>query len=110
MILSDKGDGKSALSFINPAFRVTHNVESTIEGGLGTDPQGIYYYYVLGSISGSYVSGLPKVLINQGSGSVTLDGNSLQKDMWLADEFENRKEPDDLKIMDLAFKEEYYVI
>lgn len=30
--------------------------------------------------------------------------------MWLADEFENRKEPDDLKIMDLAFKEEYYVI
>lgn len=93
MILSDKGDGKSALSFINPAFRVTHNVESTIEGGLGTDPQGIYYYYVLGSISGSYVSGLPKVLINQGSGSVTLDGNSLQKDMWLADEFENRKEP-----------------
>lgn len=110
MILSDKGDGKSALSFINPAFRVTHNVESTIEGGLGTDPQGIYYYYVLGSISGSYVSGLPKVLINQGSGSVTLDGNSLQKDMWLADEFENRKEPDDLKIMDFAFKEEYYVI
>ena len=110
MILSDKGDGKSALSFINPAFRVTHNVESTIEGGLGTDPRGIYYYYVLGSISGSYVSGLPKVLINQGSGSVTLDGNSLQKDMWLADEFENRKEPDDLKIMDFAFKEEYYVI
>ena len=43
MILSDKGDGKSALSFINPAFRVTHNVESTIEGGLGTDPQGINY-------------------------------------------------------------------
>ena len=30
--------------------------------------------------------------------------------MWLADEFENRKEPDDLKIMDFAFKEEYYVI
>ena len=70
MILSDKGDGKSSLSFINPSLRATHDVESTIEDGLGTDPRGIYYYYVLGSISGSYVSGLPKILINQGSGSV----------------------------------------
>ena len=30
--------------------------------------------------------------------------------MWLAHEFENRKEPEGLKIMDFAFKEEYYVI
>lgn len=110
MILSNKGDGKSSLSFINPGLRATHDVENIIEDGLGTDPLGIYYYYVLGSISGSYVSGLPKILINQGSGSVTLDGNSLQKDMWLAHEFENRKEPEGLKIMDFAFKEEYYVI
>ena len=43
MILSDKGDGKSSLSFINPSLRATHDVESTIEDGLGTDPRGIYY-------------------------------------------------------------------
>ena len=110
MILSDMGDGKSSLSFISPDLKASLRIDEAIEGGLGSEPRGIYYYYVLGSISGSYVSGLPKILINQGSGSVTLDGNSLQKDMWLADEFENKKEPENLHLMDFAFKVKYYVI
>lgn len=110
MVLADAGEGQSSLSFITPDLKAMHHLEQDIEGGLGNDPQGIYYYYVLGSISGSYVSGLPKILINQGSGSVTLDGNSLQKDVWLADEFENRKEPEQLRMQGLAFKVKYYVI
>ena len=31
MILSNKGDGKSSLSFINPGLRATHDVENIIE-------------------------------------------------------------------------------
>ena len=110
MILSDMGDGKSNLSFITPKMKATHHIDQQIEGGLGHEPKGIFYYYVNGSIPGVYVAGLPKIIINQGSGNVTLDGNSLQKDMWLADEFEGRKEPDNLEIMGFAFKEDYYVI
>ena len=110
MVLSDRGEGKSALSFIDPDLIATHGIEEGIEGGLGEDPRALHYYYVKGTIAGSNVSGLPKVLVNQGSGSVTLDGNSLQKDMWLADEFENRKEPANLQMKDFAFKVKYYAI
>ncbi len=110
MILSDMGDGKSSLSFITPEFKCFHNISRSIEGGLGTGPKGISYYYVLGSIPGSYVSGLPKIIINQASGSITLDGNSLKKDMALSDEFENGEEPEKLEIAAFAFKIKYYAI
>ena len=110
MVLSDMGDGKSSLSFITPAMRSYHHIEKTIEGGLGTGPKNIFYYYVLGSIPGEYVTGLPKILINQSSGSITLDGNSLQKDMSLSDEFENGKEPENLNMSAFAFKNIYYII
>ncbi|WP_290539992.1 PKD-like family lipoprotein [Alistipes sp.] len=111
MVLSDMGDGKSTLSFITPDLKVSHHIDrDLVEGGLGEDPRSIHYYYVLGSIPGVYVAGLPKIIINQGSGSVTLDGNSLQKDMWLADEFEGGKEPDDLHLTDFAFKVKYYAL
>lgn len=110
MILSDMGDGESALSFITPQLKATHRIDRDIEGGLGQNPRSLHYYYVLGSIPGVYVAGLPKIIVNQGSGSVTLDGNTLQKDMWLADEFEGKKEPDNLNMADFAFKVKYYVI
>lgn len=110
MILSDTGDGKSSLSFITPDLKAFNKIEKGIEGGLGEGPRQLLYYYVLGSIPGSYVSGLPKIIVNQSSGTVTLDGNTLQKDMWLADEFENAKEPDNLIIKDFGFKIKYYAI
>ena len=110
MLLSDMGDGKSSLSFITPELKQFHNIGSNIEGGLGTGPKGLHYYYVLGSVPGSYVSGLPKIIVNQKSGSVTLDGNSLKKDMILSDEFENTLEPENLEISAFAFKIKYYAI
>lgn len=110
MILYDGGDGRSSLGFITPDLKAYAGAENNIPGGLGQDPRSLAYYYVLGTIPGSYVSGIPKVLINQGSGSVTLDGNTLQKDMLLADEFEQKQEPLDLSIRAFAFKETYYVL
>lgn len=112
MALCDRGDGKSALSMISPESNfVFHGLEDMVEGGLGTGPKGIYYYYVLGSIPGSYVSGLPKIIINQSSGSVTLDGTTLQKDKWLKDEFEAGIEPEtDMTMTGFAWKRYYYLI
>ncbi len=110
MVLLDRGDGNSAISFITPDLKPLHNLETTIEGGLGTEPRGIFYYYVNGSIPGSYVSGLPKIIINQGSGTVTLDGRTLQKDMWLRDEFENGQEPENLFMDTFVFKGRFYLI
>ncbi len=111
MFLTDQGDGKSSLSFITPLnLKAFHNIESIAGGDLGSGPINLDYYYVLGSIGGSYVSGKPKVLINQQSGSVTLDGNTLQQDMWLRDEFASGQEPMGFEMMDMASKDAYYVL
>lgn len=112
MVLSDHGDGRTSLGFVNPrTMHVHHNLERQIDGGIGTGPKSMYYYYVLGAIPNSYISGLPKILINQSSGSVTLDGSTLQKDMWLKDEFEGGREPEqDLTISGFAWKSSYYLI
>ena len=112
MVLSDHGDGNSSLGFVNPRTMRAHlNLERQIEGGIGTGPKSMYYYYVLGSIPNSYISGLPKILINQSGGSVTLDGSTLQKDMWLKDEFDGGVEPEtDFTITGFAWKKSYYLI
>lgn len=110
MLLSEGKDGKSKLSFISPQLRAYHEIDSKISGGLGNKPYSINYYYVLGSIPASYVSGVPKILINQGSGSVTLDGNTLQKDLFLKDEFSNGVEPLNMNIKFFGWKYYYYII
>ena len=111
MLLSDMGDGKSSLGFITPEHRALHGLESEVEGGLGSNPISLHYYYVKNSaLTGSYVAGVPKILVNQGSGSVTLDGNTLQKDMWLRDEFEGGQEPEQANIAALAYKMRYYTL
>lgn len=112
MVLSADADGNSCLSVISPITgHVYPSLEKDIEGGLGTGPKSLSYYYVLGSIAGSYVSGLPKVIVNQSSGSVTLDGNTLQKDKWLRDEFETGTEPEaDFTIAAFAWKQSYYLL
>ena len=112
MVLSDHGDGASSLGFVNPrTMRAQLHLERQVEGGIGEGPKSMYYYYVLGSIPNSYISGLPKILINQSSGSVTLDGSTLQKDMWLKDEFDGGAEPEtDFSISGFAWKKSYYLI
>ena len=112
MVLSADKDDNSCLSVISPLTNhVYSSLEKDIEGGLGTGPKSLNYYYVLGSISGSYISGLPKVIVNQSSGTVTIDGNTLQKDKWLRDEFENGSEPEpDLTLSAFAWKHSYYLI
>ena len=111
MILSDMGDGNSSLGFITPQNRALHRLEDGVDEPLGSDPISLHYYYVMNSeATGSYVAGVPKILVNQGSGSVTLDGNTLEKDMWLRDEFESGQEPEGLRVDALAYKNRYYVI
>ena len=112
MVLSADKDDNSCLSVISPLTNhVYSSLEKDIEGGLGTGPKSLNYYYVLGSISGSYISGLPKVIVNQSSGTVTIDGNTLQKDKWLRDEFENGSEPEpNLTLGAFAWKHSYYLI
>lgn len=112
LVLCDRGDGNSGLSMISPSNNfVFHGLENDIEGGLGSGPKSLCYYYVLGSIPGSAISGLPKILVNQTSGSVTLDGTTLQKDKWLKDEFESGAEPEeDMTITGFAWKKSYYLI
>lgn len=112
MVLSEDQEENSCLSFIAPlTHHVYSSLEATIEGGLGKSPLSLHYYYVLGSIPGSYISGLPKVLVNQKSGTVTLDGNTLQKDKWLKDEFETGVEPEsEMMIGHFAWKGSYYLV
>ena len=110
MILSEHGDGKSVLSFITPDQKTFRHIEKSIGEELGTGPTGLYYYYVLGTIPGSYVSGIPKIIVNQSSGSITLDGNTLKKDMLLSDEFENTIEPENFEISAFASKRKYYAL
>jgi len=110
--LSERDDNSSSLSFMHPvSFNTIHNLESDIPGGLGTGPKGLEYYFVDGSIPSSYISGLAKLIVNQSSGTITLDGASLQKDRSLADEFQNGSEPEeDLTITGYAWKETFYLI
>ncbi len=112
MVLSADSENNSCLSVIAPVTgKVYSHLERSIEGGLGTDPKSLYYYYVLGSIEGSYISGLAKVIVNQGSGTVTLDGRDLQKDKLMKDEFENGSEPEaDFEMTGFAWKKNYYLI
>lgn len=112
MVLSADADCNSCLAVISPITgHVYASLEKDIAGGLGTGPKSLNYYYVLGSIPGSYISGLPKVIVNQSSGSVTLDGNTLQKDKWLKDEFETGSEPEpDFTIDAFAWKQSYYML
>ena len=114
MLLSDFGDNKSSISFIQPLnFRADFSLEKDygIEDGIGEGPIGLDYYYVLGSIPGSNVSGLPKVIVNQTSGTVTLDARNLQKDKWMRDEFESGAEPEaNFAMTGFAFKGNYYLI
>lgn len=114
MILSDFGDGKSSLSFISPAsLYASYRLEELfgIEDGIGSGPKSLHYYYVLGSIPGNYVSGLPKIIVNQSSGTVSLDGRDLQKDKWMRDEFEGGREPEaDFTMTGFAWKGNFYLI
>lgn len=114
MLLSDHGDNKSSLSFIAPvSLNPSYRLESLfgMTEPLGTGPKGLDYYYVRGSINGSYISGLPKVILNQSSGTVTLDGRNLQPDKMMRDEFEGASEPEqDFTMTGFAYKGNYYLI
>ena len=110
MVLTDRGDGESGLSFISPvSLFVSHGLENDIEGGLGSDPRNLFYYNIFGTVANNAILGVPKVLVNQGSGSVTLDGSTLQKDMWLRDEF-GGAEPVDLHIESFGWNRPFYAI
>lgn len=112
VVLSERENEASSLSFISPlGVFATHNIESCIPGGLGTGPKNIYHYYVLGSIPDVYISGLSKVIVNQSSGTVTLDGDTYQMDKWMRDEFAAGTEPEeDFDMAGFAWKETYYLI
>lgn len=111
MLLSDR-DGKSSLSFIQPVnFYVSHNIESMADEELGTGPKRLFYYYVRGSIPSSHISGLAKIIVNQESGTVTLNGSTLQKDKWMRDEFQSGSEPEeDFTMTGFSWKDTYYLI
>lgn len=112
LVLSEREEGASSLSVISPLnMNAAHRLEGLVDGELGKGPKSLWYYYVLGSIPGSYISGLPKIVVNQASGTVTLDGTTLQKDMWMRDEFEAGTEPeDDFTMTGFAWKGSYYLI
>lgn len=114
MLLSDFGDNESSLSFIAPvSMTPSYNLEKLfgMTEPFGTGPKGLDYYYVRGSINGSYISGLPKIILNQSSGTVTLDGRNLQPDKMMRDEFEGAAEPEsDFTMTGFAFKGNYYLI
>lgn len=111
MVLSDR-EGASSLSFIRPiTYYTSHNLEAGIDDGLGTGPKRLFYYYVKGSIPSSNISGLAKIIVNQSSGTVTLDGSTLMKDKWMRDEFESSSEPEeDFTMTGFSWKETYYLI
>ena len=112
VVLSERENEASSLSFISPlGLFASHNIENNIPDGLGTGPKNIYHYYVLGSIPDVYISGLSKVIVNQKSGTVTLDGDSFQKDKWMRDEFATGTEPvADFTMSGFSWKETYYLI
>lgn len=115
MLLTEKEDGKSSLSFISPVSMLPNRrIEEMLlpEGeDLGTGPKRLAYYYVNGSIPGNYVSGLPKIVLNQSSGTVSLDGSTLLKDKYMKDEFSGGSEPEqDFTIDGFAAKDTYYLI
>lgn len=115
MILTEKDGGESSLSFISPStFVPTYRLEEIMlpEGEtIGTGPQRLFYYYVLGSIPNNYVSGLPKIIVNQTSGTVTLDGTNIMKDRWMRDEFQSGSEPEaEFRMTGFAWKDSYYLI
>lgn len=112
VVLSERENQASSISFISPlALFANHNLESVIPDGLGTGPKNIYHYFVLGSIPDVYISGLSKVIVNQASGTVTLDGDSYQKDKWMRDEFASGTEPEsDFTMSAYAWKEKFYLI
>lgn len=114
MLLSDYGEGESSLSFIAPhTFFSSYRLEKLFDlpEPIGRGPKSLHYYYVLGSIPNNYVSGLPKIIVNQESGTVTLDGRNLQKDKWMADEFESGTEPESgFTMSGFAWKGNYYLI
>lgn len=115
MILTEKEEGESSLSFISPSTLMpTFRLEEIMlpEGeSIGTGPKRLYYYYVLGSIPNNYVSGLAKIIVNQSSGTVTLDGSNLMKDKWMRDEFQSGAEPEaDFTMSGFAWKGSYYLI
>lgn len=112
MVLSERENNESSLSIIQPVrMTATHRLEKMVGEDIGSGPKSINYYYVMGSIPGSYISGLPKIIVNQSSGTVTLDGTNLKKDMWMRDEFETGTEPEhDFTIDGFAWKKTYYLI
>lgn len=112
VVLSERENNASSVSFISPlALFATHRIENAIPDGLGTGPKNIYHYYVLGSIPDVYISGLSKVIVNQESGTVTLDGDSYLKDKWMRDEFASGSEPEsDFTMSGFAWKEKFYLI
>lgn len=114
MLLSDYGDGNSSLSFIAPnSYFASYKLEEMmgLPEPLGQGPKTLNYYYVMGSIPNNYVSGLPKIVLNQQSGTVSLDGRNLMKDKMMADEFLSGAEPEgDFTISGFAWKGNYYLI
>lgn len=114
MLLCDYGEGDSSLSFISPQTMFpSHRLEDLFDlpDGIGKGPKSLHYYYVLGSIPDNYVSGLPKIIVNQESGTVTLDGRNLLQDKWMADEFQSGSEPEtDFTMTGFAWKRNYYLI
>ena len=112
IVLSEREQNASSLSVIQPLnMNATHRLENLVGEDIGTGPKSLYYYYVMGSIPGSYISGLPKVVVNQTSGTVTLDGTTLKKDMWMREEFETGTEPEsDFSMNGFAWKKTYYLI
>ena len=114
MLLCDYGTGNSSLSFIAPnTYFASHKLEDLMDlpEPLGQGPKSLNYYYVLGSIPNNYVSGLPKIVLNQQSGTVTLDGRNLMKDKMMADEFLAGAEPEsDFTMSGFAWKGNYYLI
>ncbi len=113
MILTEKEGGESSLSFISPSTLLpTYKLEEIMEtGSIGAGPKNLYYYYVNGAIPNNYVSGLPKVVVNQSSGTVTLDGSTLMQDKWMRDEFSGGTEPEsDFTMTGFGWKDSYYLI
>ena len=112
-VLSEREDQASSLSFISPlGVFATHRLESLLPDGiLGTGPKNLYHYYIIGSIPDVYISGLSKLIVNQQSGTVTLDGDTYQMDKWMKDEFASGAEPEeDFTMKGFAWKETYYLI
>lgn len=112
IVLSEREEESSSLSFISPvALFAQHELEDMIDGGLGSGPKSLHRYYVLYSIPDVYISGLSKLIVNQKSGTVTLDGDNFMKDKWMRDEFASGTEPEeDFTMTGFAWKGKFYLI